>query len=338
MKKRVFTSVLSFAILLSLGGCYRDDKGVIDAAEKYADAIVAMDADDIADLMEDDGGLEDAFAAYNSFVSKGEGAEDLLKAISDTMTYEIDSKSVESSTKDKKGSCDITFTLADYEDLYDEDYGIDEYIEAIENDDGDDAVEITVSVDFVYKKDKWLVSDAKCKTIGKVYGFIEDISEYNLFVSALDRDTFISILEDEFGMQDDVEYYVTEGDETWLVGCQVDIYGYDGSCFYEFLQFDEPSQAADYFENDYYYVNFKDTFDNNYMSGTYDIDFSDSDSSGYAVFDGTVSGANYLADGEFYGGIYCNDGVVVAAWTYCPVSGDKDKIDTFLNLAGYPTP
>ena len=116
--KKLLTSVVAATMLLSLSGCYRDDKGVIDAAEKYADAIVALDADDIADLMEDDGGLEDAFAAYNSFVSKGEGAEDLLKAISDTMTYEIDSKSVESSTKDKKGSCDITFTLADYEGLY----------------------------------------------------------------------------------------------------------------------------------------------------------------------------------------------------------------------------
>ena len=312
--KKLLTSVVAATMLLSLSGCYRDDKGVIEAASKYAEALISMDPDDIAELMDDGDGVEEMMAEYTGI----SGAEDIFEAVADSMTYEVDSKSVESSTKDKKASCDITFTLVDYEELYDDDYDIDEYIEAIEDDDGENVIEIEISVDFVYKKGKWLVADKKLKNIGKVYGFMEDISGYDLFgIRALSAEEFKDALVNAFGADpDDIS------DDEWA-DCR-EVYYWTDNCSVSFYEYKDPDGA---------YVDFDESL---YLFDNADGVFCDySETEGYLLINNSYLEYYYA---EIYGGCYFKDETMVGVFVINGSDSDKAMVDEFLSELGYPLP
>ena len=132
--KKAGAVIISAAMLTSLASCAGlfGGQAVIDAAESLGDAVIAGDSGKIIklsteekdseiaealDLLLDDDNYSDDYQAY-------------IDAMKDTMSYEVDKGSVK--IDGKKASCDITFTMADFEALDDEDYeDIDDIIDAV---------------------------------------------------------------------------------------------------------------------------------------------------------------------------------------------------------------
>ena len=323
--RKLVSAVLAVSMVLPLAGCFNDNKGVMEAADKYAQAIISMDSDDIADLMDDDDGIEDVFAPYESAISRNGDIEDVFDVIAGSITYKVDSKSVKSSKKDGTASCDIIFTLVDYDDIYDDvsddDGDIDDYIDALEDADEDQVIEITLTIEFVYKKDKWLVHDKKLKNLTKIYKFFTDVSEYGFCnLKALSYNEYLNAIYDAFDA-DSYDVYEYDG---WDYQ-EVDYYGYD-SYIYVYV-YDDASDAQWEFEDYYEYLNDFVGSDATSSNSAYQYDGV----SGYYTLDGVNVDGYY----EVYGGIYLADNVFIYAISYYGV--DRD-LDAFLTQVGLPLP
>ncbi|MBR1796446.1 MAG: hypothetical protein IJ757_00300 [Clostridiales bacterium] len=189
--RKLISSVLAVAMIASLSGCAffdKDDEAVLAVAEDYAAAVAAVEVDDIVDLLVDGDDFEDQI---DSLVTGAvdqpvlDEFDDICAAIADTIEYEIDEESVESSKKNAEGSVSITYTIVDYQAIYDqvkEDGGdADDFIDAI--DDGD-TFEISQTINLVLEDGEWLVSDKKLKNLNAVYSFFSDAVDYS-FTSPL---------------------------------------------------------------------------------------------------------------------------------------------------------
>ena len=167
--KKIVASVLCLSMLASLGGCAlfdKDDEAVLAVADEYAEAVTKAKVSDVAELLVDG---EDAEDELNAFTS-GNGAAvieeygDICDAIADTLSYEIDTESVESSKKNAEASVTVTYTVVDYEAVYEqvkEDGGdAQDLIDAL----GDgDTVEIEQTMNLELVDGEWLVKDKNNK-------------------------------------------------------------------------------------------------------------------------------------------------------------------------------
>ena len=177
--KKIVSSVICVSMLASLGGCAmfdKDDEGVLAAAEDYAEAVKKGKVRDIVGVMSDGRDLEEDIEYYMEGSEAGlpEGYDDVCEAILGTIDYSIDEETVESSKKNGEGSVDITWTMVDYEAVYDqviEEGGyLEEFIDALE-DDSSDRREITRTVEFVLDDEEWLVDDSNLRCLYDVYDF-----------------------------------------------------------------------------------------------------------------------------------------------------------------------
>lgn len=152
---------------------------------------------------------------------------------------------------------------------------------------------------------------------------------------ATDEKTFKNALEDVFDLEEDDDYYVYEDDDTWIDDCDTSIYAYDSDCYLVFLEFDDPEDAYDYFE-DVYYDDFEDMIKDKDFDGRYKMSANEKSSTGYITFDGDAD--SDFADDDIYGGIYCKDGILVIAMAWSDKNSDKEDINEFLKAIGYPKP
>lgn len=169
--KKAGAVIVSAAMLTSLASCAGlfGGQAVIEAAESLGDAVIAGNAGKIIklsteekdseiaealDLILDDDNYSDDYNAY-------------IDAMKDTMSYEVDKGSVK--VDGEKASCDITFTMADFEALDDDDYeDIDDIIDAI----GDlDTKEYEYTVKFEKDGDDWLVSNLSSDDFGALFDY-----------------------------------------------------------------------------------------------------------------------------------------------------------------------
>ena len=127
LKKTVSLAVAS-AILFSMTGCSFLDKSkdeVLEAADAYAKELAACNIGKLAKLSDED--FEKVQEEWEGKLTFSEGdlytadTATVLNAIADTISYEIDEESVEATKKSGEGSIDVTFTIADYADLVDDD-------------------------------------------------------------------------------------------------------------------------------------------------------------------------------------------------------------------------
>ena len=174
---KIISSVLVASLLMSTSGCShfdKDDKNVLIAAKAYADAMISGDSGDIAACLVDGDDVEENIEAY---LDSYEKCEDAYAAIFDSMSYEIDEKSVVSSKKNAEASVDITYTMVDYETIYEDvtdDGGkFEDFVEALEDNDGEDTIEITQTISFVLEGKEWLVKDKKSKNFFEFYEFYD---------------------------------------------------------------------------------------------------------------------------------------------------------------------
>lgn len=191
--KKLTASVLSAAMLASLSGCAlfdKDDDAVLEAADAYASAVVKLKANKIVDLTADpDEDLEDGLnLLFGHELAPSDDYAAIVSAIESTLSYEVDSESVESSKKKGEASVDVVFSVADYAAAYDEvtaDGGdLDAFLAAIAD---ADLNEVEVTLEFVYEDETWLVDDASADNLEHVFDFYTDAIDYS-FGAAISPD------------------------------------------------------------------------------------------------------------------------------------------------------
>lgn len=326
--QKVISVVLIASMLVPLCGCSGDNKTVLAVADKYAQAVTGFDTDDLADLMVGSN-VESSLEQFESVYNGSSKLKPAYDAVFDSITYEIDQKSVQSSKKDKTASVEITYTLVDYEAVYDEvfeDGGtIDDYIKALENNDGEDTIEITQTIEFTYDHDKWLVRDKKNKNINKIYAFLEDISEYAWGnFKEVSPDEFKSAMKDVFKL---IDNEITES----IYNDSTDI-GYVGD--------DVIILYTKYYDKTDASYSFMDFYAN------YESDLISAENKGLSVYShGGEDGYLLLNDvyfskyeQHFYGGVYLKGDTIIIVIVMADGKTDHTKVDRFLDTIGYPKP
>ena len=182
--KKAGAVIISAAMLTSLASCSGlfGGQAVIDAAESLGDAVIAGDSGKIIKLSTEkkDGEIAEALELILDDGNYSDDYQDYIDAMKDTMSYEVDKGSVK--VDGEKASCDITFTMADYEALDDDEYeDIDDIIDAI----GDlDTKDYEYTVKFEKDGDDWLVSNLSSDDFGALF----DYRSYSLPVTNLAGD------------------------------------------------------------------------------------------------------------------------------------------------------
>ncbi len=178
--KKTTCAVMAGAILVSMTGCSqiedmigktdKDDpsKEVMETAEDFCDAVADGDIDKILKLSSEDmEDKEDQIKEAMDIDSYSDDMGGILKAITDTIEYEIDEDSL--NVDDDKAEIDVTFTVFDYLDNeFDDDVDtLDEAEDAIA--DGD-TKEIAITLEFELTDDGWVISDTE-DILDAVYEF-----------------------------------------------------------------------------------------------------------------------------------------------------------------------
>lgn len=213
--KKLAASAVSVAMIASVAGCAmfdKDDDAVLEVAEDYAEAVVKVKPADLVELLADpDDDLQESIESFVDVDAAvyGEDYAAICNAIAGTLSYEIDTESVESSKKSGEASVDITFSIADYQAAFDEVSAnggdIDAFIDAIGS---ADANEISQTIEFVYEDEAWLVDDSDASNVQDLYQFYLDAFDYS-FAGSISPD-----------MIDYVEWYYSDNgvytDETTI--------------------------------------------------------------------------------------------------------------------------
>ena len=188
--KRSFAAAMTASFIFGACGCsFLKDAApdeVLDAADAYAKLIADCNLSKMKKSSDKDFDKKTEDWAELLDFSEGDiyndNAAEFAAAVADTIAYEIDEESVEASTKKGEGSVDVVFTLADYEDLLDDDEitDIDMLTDAIAD---ADTQEIKVTLEFEGEDGEWLVTNYD-KVFDKVYVFT-DVTEitYRLPIS-----------------------------------------------------------------------------------------------------------------------------------------------------------
>jgi len=171
--KKVAAAALAGSMILSCASCAlfgANKKEIIEAADTFAGALVKQDAGKIVKLTNEKKNSETAESLEILFNKDMYSADqyEFIKAVGDTLAYEIDESSVEADKEE--ASVDVVFTMVDYEKALKDDYSdIDEVKDLL--DDCEDTKEVTVTVEFEKDDDEWLVSNLKSKDYGKLFDF-----------------------------------------------------------------------------------------------------------------------------------------------------------------------
>jgi|GEM_PF-3177311 len=169
--KKAGAVIVSAAMLTSLASCAGlfGGQAVIDAAESLGDAVIDGDAGKIIKLSteEKDSEIAEALDIILDDDNYSDDYNAYIDAMKDTMSYEVDKGSVK--VDGKKASCDITFTMADFEALDDEDYeDIDDIVDAV----GElDTKEYEYTIKFEKDGDDWLVSNLSSDDFGALFDY-----------------------------------------------------------------------------------------------------------------------------------------------------------------------
>ena len=203
--KKLMASAICASMILAISGCAffdKDDEGVLAAAEDYATAVTKVKVGDIADIISGGDDLKRDIEIYTSGseVETPDGYSDVVSAIAGTISYEINEDTVESSRKNREGSVDITWTLVDYDAVYEavsEDGGdLEEFIDALSSNDAA-TMEIAQTINFVLEDGEWKVLDNNLKSLYMVYDYYSAALNY----------VFIPPLTDYI---EDVEWYFSD--------------------------------------------------------------------------------------------------------------------------------
>ena len=149
-----------------------DNKGLYRAADRFAEALIAQDADKILKLTNDKKG--DAADEFRLLIDTSTCTADqkaFISAVTDTMSYEIDEDTLVNN-KDT-ASVEVVFTMVDYESVLNENSFSDINAVSAALRESDAKKEVVVELEFEKNGDDWLVSNLKDKDYRKLYSFYD---------------------------------------------------------------------------------------------------------------------------------------------------------------------
>ncbi len=158
MKKnvsKVACLVLSLSMVASMAACKKSEKksGCVDAAENFLSSIIPLNEKKIKKLAKGSDLDEDII---NNL--KVHGQSEMVEAVMEKATFEVDSDSVEE--KKKKASCSATVTMPDYEDAMEEaDGDPDEFIDAIEGQKEKNYISVDLELEFEVDDDEYVLTN-----------------------------------------------------------------------------------------------------------------------------------------------------------------------------------
>ncbi len=164
--KKVMSIVTAASMLvLSVSGCSllggKDRQAIEEAATGYIDAVNAGKFNKSLKFVEDE----------EDFFQENEIPSDQAELIAAVMgASEITVENIEA--KKDQGSADIVFTMPDLDEIADEGYSLDEFIDAIEDIEGE--TEETVEFSFVKDGEDWLI---EADSTEEYYNFLMSIGE-----------------------------------------------------------------------------------------------------------------------------------------------------------------
>ena len=173
--RKVAAAALAGTMAVSCASCMLfgpNKKEIVEAADEFASTLLKQDADKIVKLTNEKKDSDNAEALAIIFDESyySDDQNEFNKAVSDTISYEIDEDSVE--VDKEEASVDVTFTMVDYEKaLKSEDFSdIDEVLDALK--DCDDTKDVKVTFEFEKDDDEWLLSNLDDKGFGKLFDYM----------------------------------------------------------------------------------------------------------------------------------------------------------------------
>ena len=323
--KKVIATILTLSLLIPASGCNKKED-IIAKVTEYADAVISGETDDIAELLDDDDDFEDIVQGYVMSYRTDLERNEIFDVILDNMSYSIDSKSVK--IDGNEASADITYTLLDYEVIYEDlDEGAEyaEYIDALENN-TDKTIEIEQTIELTKDDEEWKIVDDDFENTLEAYEFYENITGFGWLVAEGPVAEFESALRNSIDFNAD-----------WY---SITVYpGYTGAEYYDNLasficwQFEDPDAAEEQFNAIYEGYNtaiFEDSW-----SG-YSTGYSTS-GSGEIVFDATNECYDFYT-GDIYGGIYYNNDTIIFIFTESDDPDERSMVDAMIGEMGFTAP
>lgn len=323
-KKGTISLILIAAFLMSMTGCSSlGAKGkIIKTTESYTQAVMEANTDDIAEFVLEGDDFSEELEEYLDIYTDRDHLQDIYDLILSSISCEIDTRSV--SVNDNKATIDVTYTLIDfmdiYEDLRDSD-DTDDFLEALE-DNPDNTFDIRQKLMLRSDKGEWKIEDEDNEFILEVYDFYPRIANMVWAGSfpAISKGEFEDAC-DDFGLRyDDFSY----GASTFLLS-------YSGS-FYACLIIDSVEAGWCF---DSYCDEYQEAASNGEYTGFATMSYNGS--TGYMLFDIEATD-DCVHEGHLYGGIFLVDDCIVIAYTDSRSASDEETVNDFLSRLGYPTP
>ena len=309
-----------------------DVVSVLYVTEYYSKAVVNIDMNTLKDLTTYDYASE--FETYFSIYEDYSDPEikEVYDAIDDTLSYYVEDDTL--SVKDGKASIDVVFTEIAYDTVYNEVYNaggnIDDYLEAIKNNNGANTYEITQSLMFELIDGKWLI-DSDLYDLYTVYDYYDDVEYYTWPTSTNFEPITMAYFEST--LSSTLGYTAKEYFEDLYCTAQ-----YSGNnlkiCIFQ--QYDLKHASEVY--NESYYMRFQDILSKGAFSGDYDYAFNGTE--GYIILDGYLNYDQgwFNHNGYIYGGLFFTGDVFVVVLAYTDDYFAQYQVDTFLQAIGYPYP
>lgn len=185
--KKTMVLLITLAMVMSIASCdsignskkssknkadddYEED--VIALAEDFSGALQSLKADKVLKLCDEDYADDegDNLKEMLDFDSYDELKADILEKIADTITYEVDKKSVE--VDDDEATIDVTFTMVDYTTVFssNETYFLDSLKDSINS---ADTMDLTYTLECeMNDDDEWIVTNVD-EVVDGVFEFVE---------------------------------------------------------------------------------------------------------------------------------------------------------------------
>ncbi len=272
--KKATAFALILAMMASFAACSKiDNEAVSKKVESFAKAASSLDAEGLCKIADDvDDNVKDKIDDKLSMSGMESDEKSVKKAIADTITYEVDSDSIAEGKKEGTVTCNVIFSIADYQKVLTDDNikTADEMASAIKS--CKDVKKYKVECTLTLKKEKYYITEKTLENLADLYSFLDDEFKFGP-----DSNDIVNMVDYTKWYASDAGYYTNvkqiELDLYFKDNPDIDYYYIvlkDGSEVYR----SSPAHTTDYFAEAVYGVEQNAATDNNCLvEGTYEIQF-----------------------------------------------------------------
>ena len=272
--KKATAFALILAMMASFAACSKiDNEAVSKKVESFAKAAANLDADGmckIADGLDDDD--QEMIEEELSMGDMDSDEKTVKKAIASTIKYEVDSDSIAEGKKEGTVTCNVIFSIADYDSVLTDDNikTAEEIASAVKS--CKDMKKYKVECTLTLKKEKYYVTKKTIENLADLYSFLDAEIKFGPDSN------------DIIGMIDHTKWYASnDGYYTNVDKIELDLYFNNNpevDYYYKVLKdgsevyTSSPAHTTEYFAEAVYGAEQNAAMDNNFLAeGSYEIQF-----------------------------------------------------------------